>query len=84
MQTNILTPEEVLITQMALSGLIEDLDKINSDTAIPFTPESRTYQKQMLDSARSAHTKIAVASGKLVQLDTYKEGDEKEFLTKES
>lgn len=81
---NVLTPDEVIITQMALSGLIEDLEDVSSNPQYPFTPDARKDQKQMLSCAKSALEKIAKTSGRLVQLDPYKEGDEKEFLTKES
>lgn len=81
---NALTPKEVAITQMALSGLIEDLEAVSTNQNYPFTPEARQQQKDMLESARSSLAKIAKASGKLVKLDPYKEGDEDEFLTKQS
>ena len=81
---NALTPKEVTITQMALSGLIEDLEAVSKDQTLPFTPEARKDQIDMLKSARSAHIKIAAASGKMVKLDPYKEGHENEFLTKQS
>ena len=81
---NILTPEEVLISQMALSALIEDLETVSKDPTIPFNPEARKHQREMLAAAKGAHSKLAAASGKLVKLDPYKEGDEKEFFTKES
>jgi hypothetical protein len=82
--SNLLTPQEVTVTQMALSGMIEDLEAVGKDPKLPFTPEARKHQKEILEAARSAHLKFAAASGMVIQLDPYKEGDEKEFLTKES
>lgn len=79
-----LTPQEVTITQIALSGLVEDLTAVSTNPSYPFTPQARIEQKEMLDCAKSALAKIATVSGELVQLDPYKEGDEDEFLTKES
>lgn len=81
---NILTPNEVTITQMALSGLIEDLEAVSKNQSYPFTPQARKEQSEMLVSAKSALEKIAKSSGKLIQIDPYNEGDETEFLTKES
>lgn len=81
---NALNPNEVAITQMALSGLVEDLESVSKNQAYPFTPEARKMQKEMLANAKSALGKIAVASGKLIKLDPYTEGDENDFLTKQS
>lgn len=80
----ILTPNEVMITQMALSGLIEDLESVSKDPSLPFTPSARKDQKDMLSAAKSAMAKLAATSGKEVKLDPYQEGDENEFLTKQS
>ncbi len=81
---NKLSPEEVAVTQMALSGLIEDMEAVSKDAKPPFTPEARKYQRQILTAAKSAKAKFVTASGKEVSLDPYKEGDETEFLTKQS
>lgn len=81
---NKLTPDEVVVMQMALSGLIEDLEATSGNPSLPFTPEARKYQKEMLAAAKSALAKVAAVSGKLIKLDPYNEGDETEFLTKES
>lgn len=81
---NTLTPKEVTITQMALSGLIEDIEAVCNDPKYPFTPEARKDLKDMLQHARSALSKIAIASGALVKLDPYNEGDEQDFFTKQS
>jgi hypothetical protein len=80
----VLTPNEVAITQMALSGLIEDLESVSTNPTYPFTPEARKDQKSMLDAARSAMKKLADTSGLEVKLDPYVPGDEDEFLTKQS
>ena len=81
---NKLTPDEVVIIQMSLSGLIEDLEAVSGNQNYPFTPYARKQHREMLASAKSALAKVAAVSGKLVQLDPYQEGDENEFLTKES
>ncbi len=81
---SVLSPKEVAITQMALSGLIEDLEAVSTNPSYPFTPDARKDQKDMLTAARSAMKKLADTSGMEVKLDPYKEGDEDEFLTKQS
>lgn len=83
-EQNNLTPEEVTVIQMALDVFIEDNEIISKDVKYPFTPEARTAMREMLTAAKSAHQKIAKASGHMVKLDPYVDGDEKEFLTKES
>lgn len=81
---NALTPKEVTIIQMSLSALIEDMTAVSKEQSYPFTPESRKDMNDILSNAKTALAKIALASGKLVQLDAYNEGDGKEFLTKQS
>ena len=81
---NKLTPEEVLVTQMALIGMIEDMESIGGDQSIPLTPDARKQGREILAAAKSAHKKIATASGHAVKLDPYKDGDEKDFITKQS
>lgn len=84
MKDNQLFPDEVTVIQMALTVLIEDHTAVMQDPTIPLTPEARTLARDMLKNAKSALAKIALVSGKLIQMDAYQEGDEKEFLTKES
>ncbi len=81
---NQLTPDEVAITQMALTALIEDITYASMDITIPLTPQARKETADILATAKSALAKIADASGHLVQLDPCKEGDEEPFLTKKS
>lgn len=84
MSKHLLTPKEVSIIQLALQTLIEDHEAVSKDVTLPFTPEARSIQRDILTTARSALSKIVTASGQRVQLDPYREGDENEFLTKES
>jgi hypothetical protein len=84
MSKNILNSNEVTITQMALSALIGDMESVSKNQSYPFTPDARKQQKEMLAYAKSALEKLSKASGQLVRLDPYNEGDEDEFLTKQS
>ena len=77
-------PAEVAVMQMALQALIEDLGSAASSPKLPFTPEARIEMQNILSNAKSALNKCAIASGKLIELPPFREGDEKEFFTKES
>jgi hypothetical protein len=81
---NALTPDEVAVTQMALGGLIEDLEAAQKNPAYPFTPEARKDMVTILTNSKTALAKIALASGKMLKLDPYKAGDENDFITKQS
>lgn len=81
---NALNPNEVTVIQMALTSMIEDMEEVSKDTKLPFTPQARSEMRDMVNHAKSALGKIALASGKLIKLDPYQEGDEKEFFTKRS
>lgn len=70
--------------QMALQTTIEDLQATSKDPKIPFTPEARKDMKDMLSTALSAAQKMEKATGHALRLDPYQEGDEQEFLTKQS
>lgn len=81
---NLLVPEEVMAIGLGLSRLIEDMETVNKDGNIPWTPEAILIQGQILSNARSAAKKIEQMTGFVCKLDPYKEGDENEFLTKQS
>ena len=81
---NTLTPKEITVIQIALGGVIEDIDIAMKDTRIPFPPEIRKDMRDILTNAKSAFFKIQKTSGHFVQMDPYVEGDEKDFLTKQS
>lgn len=76
-----LTANEVSVIQMALSGVIEDLE---ASKKAPFNPEARKSMKEIEESAMSALKKIATVSGFEIGIEPYKEGDEEDFFTKES
>ncbi len=81
---NALTPKEVKVIHMALEIFIEDNTAMRTDQTLPFNVEARVMMKDLFNTATSALKKIQLASGYAVQLDPYNEGDEKEFLTKQS
>ena len=81
---NALSTKEVAVIQMALGAIIQDTEEISKDPEIPFTPDARKDMSDILENAKSALSKIVLASGSEVKLDPYVEGDENDFLTKES
>lgn len=81
---NIVTPDEIAVIQMGLQTVIEDIDAGLKNPMFPFTPETRKEMKDMLACCRSALLKVQAVSGRTLQMDPYKPGDETEFLTKES
>lgn len=80
----ILTPDEVTIILVALSGTIEDLTETSTNVKLPLNPEARTACREMLTAAKSAQKKLETTIGHEIRLDAFVDGDEKEFLTKES
>lgn len=78
-----LTPEEAQAIQMALGMLMENFE-ITKDQSIPFNPLARGYIMGIISAANSAAAKIEKITGITSQIPEYNEGDEDEFLTKES
>lgn len=81
---NTLTPKEVAVLQMAIKGMIEDLEDAAKNPSFPFTPQARKEMSEMILHSKSALIKIQNASGHALKMEPYKTGDEIEFLTKES
>lgn len=79
-----LNPHEVMAIGLGLSRILDDFESIKNDATIPWTPESRKIQKEIFAAATSAAKKIEAITGFECKLDAYVEGDENEFLTKES
>lgn len=86
MADKIFTPAEVKILIMGLVTTIEDIEAVYKSPKYPFTPESRKDMKDMLECALSAKKKLedVVNKGEAFHLAEYKDGDEKDFLTKQS
>ena len=79
-----LNPHEVMAIGLGLSRILEDFEAIKNDPTIPWTPEARKIQKEIYTSAKSAAEKIEKITGFECRLDAYVDGDENEFLTKQS
>ena len=78
-----LTMEEYRAVQLGLGRIIEDLTKPKMDM-YPWTPEVRKFKKEIVTAANTAAAKIEKVTGVKAELPEYEEGDEDEFLTKQS
>jgi len=84
MNSLILTPKEINMMQMGLQLIIENNDMMSKTQQIPFNPAARQIMKDIREIATSAIKKLQNVSGRAVIIEKYKEGDEEDFLTKES
>ncbi len=79
-----ITSKEVKATIIALTGIVEDLELTIKNPSMPFTPDARKDMKDLLELSKSALEKFRNTSGFTAVLEPYQEGDENEFLTKQS
>lgn len=86
MPKEIFTPAEIKILILGLVTVQEDLETGSKNQQYNFTPEARKDMKDMLDAANSARKKLegVVNKGIAFEVAQYEEGDEKDFLTKQS
>lgn len=86
MDGEVFSASEVKIIVLSLQGTIEDLESVSKDETQPFTPESRKDMRDMLVAAKKAKRRFErmVNSGMEFEFRPWKEGDEKQFYTKES
>jgi hypothetical protein len=76
-------PNEVKAISMGLGIMLDDIDSPLMKQQ-PWTPEARKDFKEMKEAARSAAAKLEKFTGIKCALPPYNDGDENEFLTKES
>lgn len=79
-------PHEVMAISMGLARIIEDMNAMKKGDLIntPWTPEARKAQYEILSACQSAAAKLEKFAGIKCELPPYEDGDENEFLTKES
>ena len=79
-------PAEVTAISMGLARVIEDINAIKKGEYVntPWTPEARKIQAEILAACQSAANKIEKFAGVKCELPPYENGDENEFLTKQS
>lgn len=79
-------PAEVSAIGMGLARIMEDMNAMKRDgyENIPWTPEVRKIQADIMAACRSAANKLEKFAGYKCELPPYENGDEDEFLTKQS
>lgn len=79
-----LKPDESAFISMAVLSLIEQLQDTSKDERINWNPKSRKDLKEMLSAGTSLHIKMEKLGFDMRQLPPFIEGDENDFLTKQS
>lgn len=78
-----LTMQEYQAVQLGLGRVIEDMKNTGTEL-YPWTPEARRVRKEIMTAANTAAAKIEKITGVKAELPSYEDGDEDEFLTKQS
>lgn len=80
------SPNEAMAISMGLASIIEDINAIKKgeNSNIPWTPEARKQQSEILSACQSAARKLEKFAGIECKLPPYEPGDKDEFLTKQS
>lgn len=79
-------PKEVRIIALGIGRIIDDINEMKKGeyAHIPWTPDTRKDFSDMMANARSVAAKLEKFTGIKCELPEYNDGDENEFLTKES
>lgn len=79
-----LKPEEAKFISMAVLAMLEDLAATSKNQLINWNPEARKDLKDMVAAGTALKIKLERLGFDMRQLPPYLEGDENDFLTKES
>lgn len=79
-----LKPKEQMFVSMAVVSMVEQLENTSKNPRINWTPEARKTLKDMLEAGNDLKAKLTKLGFDMTPLPPFEEGDEKEFLTKES
>lgn len=79
-----LKPEEGKFLAMCVVGTIEQLRNANTNPKQNWNPQARAYIKDMLKAGEALKIKLVRLGFNMTDLPPYMDGDEEEFLTKES
>ncbi len=79
-----LKPDEGKFLSMAVVRMISDLQETSKNERINWTPEARKDLKDMVDAGTSLKIKLLKLGFDMRELPPYMDGDEDEFLTKQS
>lgn len=79
-----LKPEEAVFVSMAVLSLIEQLEETNKNPWINWNPQTRKDLRDMISYGNALKIKLQKLGFDMRNLPPYLEGDENEFLTKQS
>ena len=79
-----ITMDEAKAMLLALVEMVETIEDVRTNPAIPWNPMARETQREIINNSQSAMKKLSDLTGISADLPKYKRGDENEFLTKES
>lgn len=79
-----LKPNEAKFIALSVVSLLDQLKESARNPEIPFNPEARKDLKQMIEAGTSLQIKLKKLGFNVDDLPPYMDGDETEFLTKES
>lgn len=79
-----LKPDEAKFISMAVISMIEQLQSTSKNERINWNPEARKNLKDMLSAGASLRIKLLKLGFDMSELPPYLDGDEDEFLTKQS
>ena len=77
-------PNEGKFLSMAAVAMIEQLEDTSKNQLINWNPETRKDFKEMLEAGHSLRTKLIKLGFDMRELPPYIDGEEKDFLTKQS
>ena len=79
-----LKPDEAKFLGMAVVAKIEELEESAKNPSFNWNPEARKYLREMIEAGKSLRIKMGKLGMPVEPLPPYLEGDEDEFLTKQS
>lgn len=79
-----LKPDEAKFISMAVVAMIEQLQNTATNNLINWNPASRKDLKEMLSAGSSLKIKLQKLGFDMRELPPYIDGEEKDFLTKQS
>lgn len=79
-----LKPEEGKFLALSVINLLELLKDTSQNPKIPWNPEARKQHREMMEAGKSLSAKLKKLGFDMTDLPPFMDGDEQEFLTKES
>jgi len=79
-----LKADEAKFLAMAVMSMLEQVTESSQKQSIPWNPEARRYFKEMREAGTALKIKLIKIGIPVDDLPDYEEGDENDFITKES